>query len=290
MILLTLLQEILSHSTTLSLVLLDEVGAGTNPQEGAALGMALLESFAEAGPLLTMATTHHGELKTLKYSNKAFENACMEFHEMNLKPTFRILWGVPGSLFNLVAVQMQSALLKGLEFQMQFWIMLVNFMEWLVQKLTRLSKKLHSDLVLTSKNVKEHQRNQRYKMTQKISETAGSARSRLHEKVRQLRTSHNNWQHRSMVKKSEDTLTSVDLQSEAGRSETSNASETLTANNTRQQPVPADKKAEIPKEGDTVVVPSLNKKAVVLKVEPSKEEIVVQAGNMKLKLRLVDVI
>ncbi|XP_071911669.1 uncharacterized protein [Coffea arabica] len=266
------------------------VGAGTNPQEGAALGMALLESFAEAGPLLTMATTHHGELKTLKYSNKAFENACMEFHEMNLKPTFRILWGVPGSLFNLVAVQMQSALLKGLEFQMQFWIMLVNFMEWLVQKLTRLSKKLHSDLVLTSKNVKEHQRNQRYKMTQKISETAGSARSRLHEKVRQLRTSHNNWQHRSMVKKSEDTLTSVDLQSEAGRSETSNASETLTANNTRQQPVPADKKAEIPKEGDTVVVPSLNKKAVVLKVEPSKEEIVVQAGNMKLKLRLVDVI
>ncbi|XP_071911667.1 uncharacterized protein [Coffea arabica] len=284
------ISEILSHSTTLSLVLLDEVGAGTNPQEGAALGMALLESFAEAGPLLTMATTHHGELKTLKYSNKAFENACMEFHEMNLKPTFRILWGVPGSLFNLVAVQMQSALLKGLEFQMQFWIMLVNFMEWLVQKLTRLSKKLHSDLVLTSKNVKEHQRNQRYKMTQKISETAGSARSRLHEKVRQLRTSHNNWQHRSMVKKSEDTLTSVDLQSEAGRSETSNASETLTANNTRQQPVPADKKAEIPKEGDTVVVPSLNKKAVVLKVEPSKEEIVVQAGNMKLKLRLVDVI
>ncbi|XP_027175949.1 uncharacterized protein LOC113775177 isoform X3 [Coffea eugenioides] len=284
------ISEILSHSTTLSLVLLDEVGAGTNPQEGAALGMALLESFAEAGPLLTMATTHHGELKTLKYSNKAFENACMEFDEMNLKPTFRILWGVPGSLFNLVAVQMQSALLKGLEFQMQFWIMLVNFMEWLVQKLTRLSKKLHSDLVLTSKNVKEHQRNQRYKMTQKISETAGSARSRLHEKVRQLRTSHNNWQHRSMVKKSEDTLTSVDLQSEAGRSETSNASETLTANNTRQQPVPADKRAEIPKEGDTVVVPSLNKKAVVLKVEPSKEEIVVQAGNMKLKLRLVDVI
>ncbi|XP_071911703.1 uncharacterized protein [Coffea arabica] len=306
MILLTLLQEILSHSTTLSLVLLDEVGAGTNPQEGAALGMALLESFAEAGPLLTMATTHHGELKTLKYSNKAFENACMEFHEMNLKPTFRILWGVPGrsnaisiaerlgipnaildnarELYGVASAEINEIIVEMERFKHNFHKQIQEAQHYLI-----LSKKLHSDLVLTSKNVKEHQRNQRYKMTQKISETAGSARSRLHEKVRQLRTSHNNWQHRSMVKKSEDTLTSVDLQSEAGRSETSNASETLTANNTRQQPVP-DKKAEIPKEGDTVVVPSLNKKAVVLKVEPSKEEIVVQAGNMKLKLRLVDVI
>lgn len=44
-----------------------QVGAGTNPLEGAALGMSILESFAEAGALLTVATTHHGELKTLKY-------------------------------------------------------------------------------------------------------------------------------------------------------------------------------------------------------------------------------
>eukprot|EP00267_Zea_mays_P055682 XP_020409063.1 uncharacterized protein LOC100382240 isoform X6 [Zea mays] len=84
-----------AESTSESLVLLDEVGAGTNPLEGAALGMSLLESFAEAGSFLTLATTHHGELKTLKYSNNSFENACMEFDEENLKPTFKILWGIP---------------------------------------------------------------------------------------------------------------------------------------------------------------------------------------------------
>ncbi|PWA88048.1 DNA mismatch repair protein MutS, core [Artemisia annua] len=72
------------------------VGPGTNPLEGAALGMLLLECFAEAGTLLTMAVIHHGELKTLKYSNDAFENACMEFDELNLKPTYRILWAIPG--------------------------------------------------------------------------------------------------------------------------------------------------------------------------------------------------
>ncbi|CAN6310512.1 unnamed protein product [Urochloa humidicola] len=85
-----------AESTSESLVLLDEVGAGTNPLEGAALGMSLLESFAEAGCFLTLATTHHGELKTLKYSNNSFENACVEFDEENLKPTFKILWGIPG--------------------------------------------------------------------------------------------------------------------------------------------------------------------------------------------------
>jgi dsDNA-specific endonuclease/ATPase MutS2 len=97
-------------------VLLDEVGAGTNPLEGAALGMAILESFAESGSLLTMATTHHGELKTLKYSNSAFENACMEFDDLNLKPTYKILWGVPGlatsssRLFNDRFVYLQNGI------------------------------------------------------------------------------------------------------------------------------------------------------------------------------------
>ncbi|XP_030512734.1 endonuclease MutS2 isoform X2 [Rhodamnia argentea] len=89
------ISDIRSKSTKQSLVLLDEVGAGTNPLEGAALGMSLLESFANVA-LLTIATTHHGELKTLKYSAAGFENACMEFDEVHLKPTYKILWGIPG--------------------------------------------------------------------------------------------------------------------------------------------------------------------------------------------------
>lgn len=64
--------------------------------------MALLQSFAEqrpGGSLLTLATTHHGELKTLKYSDPRFENACVEFDEARLAPTFRLLWGIPGGCF-----------------------------------------------------------------------------------------------------------------------------------------------------------------------------------------------
>jgi dsDNA-specific endonuclease/ATPase MutS2 len=61
--------------------------------------MALLESFAQngaGGSFLTMATTHHGELKTLKYSDSRFENASVEFDEEKLRPTYRLLWGIPG--------------------------------------------------------------------------------------------------------------------------------------------------------------------------------------------------
>lgn len=78
-----------------ALVLLDEVGAGTDPSEGAALAAGLLEYLAEKA-LLTLATTHYGELKALKYQHPGFENASVEFDEATLAPTYRLLWGIPG--------------------------------------------------------------------------------------------------------------------------------------------------------------------------------------------------
>ncbi|MFS8851922.1 endonuclease MutS2 [Synechococcus sp. R5-16] len=78
-----------------ALVLLDEVGAGTDPTEGAALAAGLLEYLSERA-LLTLATTHYGELKALKYQHPGFENASVEFDEVTLAPTYRLLWGIPG--------------------------------------------------------------------------------------------------------------------------------------------------------------------------------------------------
>lgn len=78
-----------------SLVLLDEVGAGTDPNEGTAIAVAILKYLA-GNNLLTIATTHYGELKSLKYSDNRFENASVEFDEVSLQPTYRLLWGIPG--------------------------------------------------------------------------------------------------------------------------------------------------------------------------------------------------
>jgi len=82
-----------SNGTTL--VLLDEVGAGTDPTEGTALAMALLKIMADRARL-TIATTHFGELKALKYSDPRFENASVSFDSETIKPTFHLQWGIPG--------------------------------------------------------------------------------------------------------------------------------------------------------------------------------------------------
>lgn len=83
------------NSFSNALVLLDEVGAGTDPVEGSALAIALLNYLADHA-LLTMATTHYGELKALKYQDERFENASVEFDDQTLSPTYRLLWGIPG--------------------------------------------------------------------------------------------------------------------------------------------------------------------------------------------------
>ena len=78
-----------------ALVLLDEVGAGTDPSEGTALATALLKALADRARL-TIATTHFGELKALKYSDTRFENASVAFNAETLSPTYDLLWGIPG--------------------------------------------------------------------------------------------------------------------------------------------------------------------------------------------------
>ena len=75
------------------------MGAGIDPTEGTTLGMVLLESFARSGKgglFLTMATTHHEELKTFKYSDPRFENVSLEFSKEKQRPIYKLLWGIPG--------------------------------------------------------------------------------------------------------------------------------------------------------------------------------------------------
>ena len=94
--------EILNQSNDESFVLLDEICAGTDPVEGAVLAQGILEKLAQK-QVTSVITTHYGELKALEYSNSFFKNASVEFNTETLKPTYKLLIGIPG-LSNAISI------------------------------------------------------------------------------------------------------------------------------------------------------------------------------------------
>ncbi|CAN6298833.1 unnamed protein product [Urochloa humidicola] len=291
-----------AESTSESLVLLDEVGAGTNPLEGAALGMSLLESFAEAGCFLTLATTHHGELKTLKYSNNSFENACVEFDEENLKPTFKILWGIPGRsnainiaerlglpsdivessrrLLGTTGAEINALIMDMERFKQDYQQNLQKAQHLLMQ-----SKELHNNLEMAQKNIVDHTSAQRKRKARVISEYAVMARSIIRKKFQQFQES-------ALAERVKEEKAANDTKSERVKNPTppSTAAMGMTQNtDARLGAATGDEEDGIPEVGDSVYVPKLKNQATVVKIDASKNEVQVQAGMMKLKLKLQDV-
>ncbi|XP_022922841.1 uncharacterized protein LOC111430703 isoform X2 [Cucurbita moschata] len=310
------ISEIQSVSTSQSLVLLDEVGAGTNPLEGAALGMSLLESFAKCGAALTIATTHHGELKTLKYrslihsyeaflySNEVFENACMEFDEVNLKPTYKILWGVPGRSnainiaerlgvpssvvddarehYGAASAQIDEVILDMECTKKKYGDLLQEAQNNLTD-----SKNLYEKLLLARRNIIEHGRQQRLRKVQEVSRAAATARSNLHRKVRELRASAIEFSPPSATDSRQRAVKNPNTLDTTGQKNSMALDTHISSTGDINQP--RSEEPEFPTVGDTVYVSSFGKKATVLGVEPSKDEVTVRVGSIKLKLKFTDI-
>jgi DNA mismatch repair protein MutS2 len=98
------LKSMLEAATPKSLVLVDEMGTGTAPEEGAALAVALLDEF-RAKKCIVLATTHHDRLKTYASTTPGVVNAAVEFDDVNLRPTYRLMIGVPGGSSGIAIAQ-----------------------------------------------------------------------------------------------------------------------------------------------------------------------------------------
>ncbi|HEX4542587.1 MAG TPA: hypothetical protein VH114_05425, partial [Candidatus Acidoferrum sp.] len=106
------LKSMLEAATPHSLVLVDEMGTGTAPEEGAALAVALLDEF-RAKNCIVLATTHHDRLKTYASTTLGVVNAAVEFDDVNLRPTYRLMVGVPGGSSG-IAIAQRLGLAKGI--------------------------------------------------------------------------------------------------------------------------------------------------------------------------------
>jgi len=98
------LKSMLQEATPKSLVLVDEMGTGTAPEEGAALAVALLDEFRKKN-CFVLATTHHDRLKTYASTTPGVVNAAVEFDDVNLRPTYRLMVGVPGGSSGIAIAQ-----------------------------------------------------------------------------------------------------------------------------------------------------------------------------------------
>ncbi len=281
--------QILREADSDSLVLLDELGAGTDPTEGAALGMAVLD-FLGKEKVKVIATTHHDTLKTYAYLTKGVCNARVEFDEETLKPTFEISIGLPGKSCAFIIAQKlgltSEVILQAQSFLSQEKIEADN----LIEKIERDKKLIEKEKYLTetAKEESVEIRNKLKKELNKIKENKKEIILKAYQEAEKIL--------KETQARAEKIIKKLNKKKVLSKESKGSLLKQLQAINK----VIKEEKSKIKPEGeliknqnlgigDYVLIKSLNKRGIVLSISTKSEKCKVQIDNMKMLVSIFDI-
>ncbi|MBR0026355.1 MAG: endonuclease MutS2, partial [Clostridia bacterium] len=283
--------NILNAADDRSLVLLDELGAGTDPIEGAALAMSILSEL-HSRSAVTMATTHYSEIKAFALTRDGMENASMEFDVDRLCPTYRLFIGIPGrsNAFEISKrlgisehiIEGAKEFLNQEDVQFEDVISNAESQRRIAEEERRLASEARLQLDKLRRETEEERR--------RLAADKEKYRAKAREEARQLVT--------DAKREMEETITAlrklkavdqkaVERAIQEARDKARKTESKLAEPMAKPEPVAGQPPKSV-KAGDTVKVLSLGQKGTVLGPQDAKGDVAVQIGIMKMTVKLGD--
>ena len=282
--------SILENVQPTDLVLLDEIGAGTDPDEGSALAMAILEKLLRI-KTSTIATTHYSELKTFAYSTDGIENACVEFNSETLQPTYRLLIGIPGAS-NAFAISQRLGLEKNIINRAKNFITAdhANFEKVLSELENERIIYRQKNLEISARQVEIEKHEKKIaEMRDELAKSKGEIIRKAKEKSAAMV--------RETKREAEEIISSLkeqfdDLGVKKRQQAIQNARDKIRMSEIETaEGIIADKSVgkrinkKLLKVGDTIYIKSLDQKGIILSIEKGGKELAVQVGAMKTTVK-----